>query len=194
MFRARAVRINQYLRAWNAVGFRSGFMLHQLDWLHDLEIEYDMSTFDTDPFEPQPEGRNTIFPVWVPRPATNHWSPVTDHSRSGYVELPYTLPQDSTLFLLLREQSADIWLRKLDWIAGHGGMALVNVHPDYLEFNAIATRNGQYPSTFYREFLEYLKTNYGKAFWNEIPCNVAHILRGIAMRLERPTGKTRSIS
>ena len=67
-FQSRAMRINQYLRDWNAVGFRSGFMLHNLDWLHDLEIEYDMSTFDTDPFEPQPDGRNTIFPFWVPRP------------------------------------------------------------------------------------------------------------------------------
>jgi glycosyltransferase involved in cell wall biosynthesis len=40
-------------------------MLHKLDWLHDLDIEYDSSTFDTDPFEPQPDGMATIFPVWV---------------------------------------------------------------------------------------------------------------------------------
>jgi hypothetical protein len=29
---------------------------------HDLNIEYDASTFDTDPFEPQPDGVGTIFP------------------------------------------------------------------------------------------------------------------------------------
>lgn len=52
-----------------AVGFRSGFMLRQLDWLHDLNVLYDTSTFDTDPFEPQPEGSRTIFPFHVNPPA-----------------------------------------------------------------------------------------------------------------------------
>ena len=77
-------------------------MLHNLDWLHELEIEYDLSTFDTDPFEPQPEGQHTIFPFWVPRPpvaeALNSQLSTLNNPRSGYVELPYTLPQDSTLF------------------------------------------------------------------------------------------------
>src|SRR5438874_3228641 len=115
-FSRKATRINRYLHNWNAAGFRSGFMLHKLDWLHELDIQYDASTFDTDPFEPQPEGRHTIFPFWVPAPVVrkpegNPSGPI--HSpcstfgrlRTGYVELPYTLPQDSTLFLLLREQT-----------------------------------------------------------------------------------------
>jgi hypothetical protein len=66
-FQKRAVQINRYLKEWGAVGFRSGFMLKELDWLHDLEIEYDASTFDTDPFEPQPQGADTIFPFWISR-------------------------------------------------------------------------------------------------------------------------------
>ena len=34
-----AARINQrYMKEWDAVGFRSAFMLHKLDWLHDLNI------------------------------------------------------------------------------------------------------------------------------------------------------------
>ena len=61
-FREKAEQINQHLREWGAVGFRSGFMLRQLDWLHDLDAEYDASTFDTDPFEPQPDGCRTILP------------------------------------------------------------------------------------------------------------------------------------
>ncbi len=65
-FRQRAARINHYLAEWGAVGFRSAFMLRKLDWLHELGIGYDASTFDTDPFEPQPEGCQTIFPFWVP--------------------------------------------------------------------------------------------------------------------------------
>src|SRR5438067_8742852 len=119
-------------------------MLNKLEWLHGLNIQYDCSTFDTDPFEPQPEGRHTIFPFSVSAPEavggngdgkTAHRAkseqPGTvngNHPRAprrGYVELPYTLPQDSTLFLLLGETTPDIWLRKLEWIATHGGMALL---------------------------------------------------------------------
>ncbi len=44
-FSRKAARINRYLRDWNAAGFRSGFMLHKLDWLHELNIQYDASTF-----------------------------------------------------------------------------------------------------------------------------------------------------
>ena len=50
-----------------------------------------------------------------------------DGNGKGYVELPYTLPQDSTLFLHLREPTEAIWRRKLDWLAEKGGMVLVNV-------------------------------------------------------------------
>lgn len=46
------------------------------------------------------------------------------------MELPYTLAQDSTLFLILGEQGIDCWKEKVRWIADHGGMVLVNAHPD----------------------------------------------------------------
>ena len=62
-FKRRAVRINDYAREWGASGFRSGFMLRNLDWLHDLDVQYDASTFDTDPFEPQPDGASHHLPV-----------------------------------------------------------------------------------------------------------------------------------
>ena len=101
-FNRNAARINAHLGDWGAVGFRSGFMLHKLDWLHELDIHYDASTFDTDPFEPQPDGRHTIFPFWVPASQAAHQQSFSSGRASGgYVELPYTLPQDSTIFLLL---------------------------------------------------------------------------------------------
>ena len=75
-FKRRALKINDYARKWGASGFRSGFMLRNLDWLHDLDVQYDASTFDTDPFEPQPDGGHTIFPFWVPRP---NGSSINDH-------------------------------------------------------------------------------------------------------------------
>src|SRR5207249_6707375 len=166
-FRRNAVSINRYLAEWGAVGFRSAFMLHKLDWLHQLNVAYDASTFDTDPFEPQPEGRHTIFPFWVPAPGTRisgasppeanqKPGPTAGMLRAGYVELPYTLPQDFTLFLLLTEQTANIWLQKVDWIARHGGMALVYVHPDYLSFNGISVNTREYPFTHYNVLLDYV--------------------------------------
>ena len=111
IFNERAPKINHYLREWNASGFRSPAMYCNLDWLHDLNIKYDCSTFDTDPFEPQATGVGTIFPFFVQgRPGGK-----------GYVELPYTLAQDLTLFVILEEQSIDIWKHKLDWIAQKAG-------------------------------------------------------------------------
>ena len=160
-FATRAQRINHYLGEWQAVGFRSAFMLRNLHWLQDLNILYDTSTFDTDPFEPQSAGVNTIFPFWVAR-----------DGHSGYVELPYTLPQDSTLFLLLQEPSIDIWKRKIDWIAQQGGMALLNAHPDYMNFNGRENRS-EYSTRMYQEFLEYVATRYQDRCWFALPRDVA---------------------
>ena len=69
-------------------------MYHNLDWTQSLNVTYDASTFDTDPFEPHPDGLGTIFPKWISANGTG----------KGYVELPYTLPQDFTLFVLMREE------------------------------------------------------------------------------------------
>ena len=164
-FKKMAEQINHHLRKWNAVGFRSGFMLRQLDWLHDLDLQYDASTFDTDPFEPQPNGCRSIFPFFVPDQA----GPVG----SGYVELPYTLPQDSTLFLMLGERSPEIWMRKLDWIVEHGGLALVNIHPDYINFDRTDFSDYKYPASLIKDFLGYLNHRYAGQFWNPLPRELA---------------------
>jgi glycosyltransferase involved in cell wall biosynthesis len=182
-FRQRARRINNYLSEWGAVGFRSAFMLHELDWLHELNIRYDLSTFDTDPFEPQPEGHHTIFPLWIPNsprsnrssdgPSLNGQSSTSGSSRSGYVELPYTLPQDSTLFVLLQEKTPAIWMHKLDWIAEHGGMALVLTHPDYMAMDGSRPKFGEFPVDIYRQFLEYVRDKYSDTYWFALPREVA---------------------
>jgi hypothetical protein len=175
-FTRRAARINAYAREWGASGFRSGFMLRNLDWLHDLDVQYDASTFDTDPFEPQPQGRHTIFPFWVSNPngdSITYQQSAIKSSSNGYVELPYTLPQDFTLFVLLQERTPEIWMRKLDWIAQHGGMALVDVHPDYLCFDGAITTSREYPAAHYKSFLEYVSQRYEGAFWNATPRKVA---------------------
>jgi glycosyltransferase involved in cell wall biosynthesis len=161
-FRSGAKRINRYVEQWGAKGFRSGFMRHNLRWLDEVNVLYDSSTFDTDPFEPQPDGVETIFPFWV-----------SQDGQHGYVEMPYTLSQDSTLFLLLKENSIDIWKRKLDWVAQKGGLALVIVHPDYMGFNG-QKRVGEYSQQLYRDLLEYVANRYSDQCWFALPKDVAH--------------------
>jgi hypothetical protein len=163
-FSRAAQRINQHLERWRAVGFRSGFMFHNLEWLKDLNVQYDASTFDTDPFEPQPDAANTIFPFWVPK-----------SNGGGYVELPYSLPQDSTLYLVLGEKSNDIWKKKLDWVAEQGGMALLNVHPDYVAFDGAPSRS-EFPAAFYRDLLAYVSSRYGSSVWHVLPKQVAQFV------------------
>jgi glycosyltransferase involved in cell wall biosynthesis len=89
------------------------------------------------------------------------------------VELPYTLPQDSTLFLLLRERTPSIWMEKTAWIADHGGMALLNVHPDYVDFEGTRLRVSHYPLDYYERFLRHVAETYQGAFWNPLPMEMA---------------------
>lgn len=160
-FGENAVQINRYLKEWGAVGFRSGFMLHQPDWLADLEIQYDASTFDTDPFEPQPDGVGTIFPFWK-----------ESANGRGYVELPYTLMQDFSLLILFAERTPEIWLKKLDWIAAHGGMALVNVHPDYVQFPGKPATRFTFPVELYEQLLQHVRQRINEC-WHCLPKEMA---------------------
>ena len=162
-FLKRAEKINAYLEAWGAVGFRSPAMHHNLDWLRNLNILYDASTFDTDPFEPQPDGVNRIFPFYVP----------PKDGLNGYVELPYTLPQDFTLFVLMEEPNTLVWQKKLDWIVSRGGMALLNVHPDYIDFGSEKEAIDTYDISLYTDILDYIKTNYEGQYWHAQPREVA---------------------
>lgn len=162
IFKERAVRINKYIKEWGSAGFRSPAMHHNLEWIHDLDIKYDASTFDTDPFEPQADGMGTIFPFWV-----------SNSSQGGYLELPYTLPQDFTLYVLMKERGIDIWKRKLAWIAEHGGMVLLNVHPDYMNFDGKNNGLEEYPAVYYEEFLELIKKEYHNRYWHALPKEMA---------------------
>ncbi|MGA7925326.1 MAG: glycosyltransferase, partial [Candidatus Sulfotelmatobacter sp.] len=164
-FASKASRIRQYLQKWNASGFRSPLMQHRLGWLHALGAEYDASTFDTDPFEPESDGVATIFPFWVPGP-----------NGTGFVDLPYTLVQDFNLFGVLREPNIDIWKRKVDWVAEHGGMVLLNTHPDYMCFDGRQKRD-EYPVARYEDLLRYVREKYEGSFWGALPREVARYYR-----------------
>lgn len=162
IFKERAKKINRFIKQWDAVGFRAPAMHHNLDWIHMLDIKYDASTFDTDPFEPQCDGCIKIFPFWVHNGALGR----------GYIELPYTLPQDFTVFILMCDLKGRIWRRKMNWIIQQGAMALLNTHPDYMSFEN-TQRYDQYPADIYRKFLLYIKNRYKNAYWHALPKDVA---------------------
>ncbi len=165
VFSTRAKKINGYLEQWNAVGFRAPAMHHNLEWQHELKVKYDLSTFDTDPFEPQADGVGTIFPFFVKR----------NGSTEGYWEFPYTLAQDFTLLILMNE-SNEIWKKKLDWIAENGGMALLNVHPDYINFSHTPNKTEEFHVNQYEGFLKYVKSKYKNQYWNPLPKELAEYL------------------
>jgi peptidoglycan/xylan/chitin deacetylase (PgdA/CDA1 family) len=174
-FLKEAPKINHYLREWGAVGFRAPTMYRDFSLLQLLDILYDSSSFDTDPFEPQPWGLGTIFPRWIPstsvsQPVTGNQQPVTN---SGFVELPYTCPQDHTLFLILREKDGSIWKSKLDWIAEKRGMALVCTHPDYMDFDRRGNSGLVYQASLYADFLSYVLARYKGDYWHALPKEVA---------------------
>ena len=116
IFMERALKINDYAKQWGAVRFRSESTLRNIEWMPALNMEYDSSFPDTDPYEPQPGGCCSIWPYFIQQ----------------LVELPLTLPQDHTLFEILNRTDISLWEQKVNWIEEHGGLALINVHPDYM--------------------------------------------------------------
>lgn len=159
-FMQRAERINHYLRELDAVGFRSPFMHRHPEWLQALDIEYDLSFFDTDPYEPMPGGCMSIWPFTL----------------GSFIELPYTLCQDSTLVYVLGENTPRIWLEKLKVIEENQGMALLNTHPDYLVDPRIMD--------IYTKFLQAVQEK--GHYWHALPFDVARWWR---RRSEIPSGQ-----
>jgi hypothetical protein len=168
VFDNRAVVINEYIKRWNAQGFRTGSIPHSFDYMQKLNILYDSSTFDTDPFEPQPDGVSSIFPFWY------------DHrdEGKGFVEIPYTLPQDFTLFVIKKEADCRIWKDKLKWIVQNKGMASVIVHPDYIHFDENKKPLvDEYAVKMYVDFLSHISTEYKGRFWNPLPKEMATFVK-----------------
>jgi len=116
IFDKRVSHINDAIAKYNAVGFRSPMVHRNLEWLQQLNIQYDASCFDYDPYQPFPGGTGSIWPFVAGK----------------FVELPYTLPQDHTLFYILKVKDISIWKNKIDWLVKNHGMILTLTHPDYL--------------------------------------------------------------
>lgn len=166
-----AVHINQYLKEWNVVGFRSPLTHRNPEWMQVLNIEYDSSFFDTDPFEPIPGGTMSIWPFHL----------------GHFVELPYTLVQDHSLMVTLSEQTPKIWLEKVNYIKRYCGMALVNSHPDYLRQS--------YNLCIYEAFLKAMHQQ--NDFWQALPVEVARWWRlreSLPISKSMPTEETSGVT
>jgi hypothetical protein len=163
IFKENAKSINRYAKDWGSTGFRGESTLRNPDWMQNLQIEWDSSFPDTDPYEPQAGGCCSIWPFFV-----HH-----------IVELPITLPQDHTIFEILSHRDISTWKAKTDWIEEHSGLVLVNVHPDYMMTEE--------RFALYEEFLLYMKTK--RDMWQVVPGEMARWWRARNDMVLRTSGE-----
>jgi len=147
VFDRRAEPINEAIRGYGAKGFRSPMVHRNLDWMQSLDIDYDASTFDVDPFQAMPGGVGSVWPLIVGK----------------FVELPYTQPQDHTLLVSLGEKTPKIWIDKFHFLRRLAGMAMVITHPDYLDSSARLD--------VYRQYLDFVAEQ--TDCWNALPHEIA---------------------
>jgi hypothetical protein len=159
-------QMREHAARWGAVGFRSPATNRVWELMPLTGFEYDSSYPDSDPFEPTPGGCCS----WLP------------YFNGDQVELPVTLVQDHTLFVILQQRDERMWAEKADFLRDRGGMALMIVHPDYmLDAERIAA---------YERFLERFAAD--ETAWRALPCEVsAWWRRRAGSRLEHAHGEWR---
>jgi hypothetical protein len=143
----RLPAIREAADRWRATGFRAPATRRVWDVMPRLGFDHDSSYPDTDPFEPDGGGCCTWLPFF----------------NGTTVELPITLPQDHTLFTILRETDESLWLEKAEELRRRGGLALLITHPDYML--APASRDA------YRRFIEAYASD--KTSWQALPRDVS---------------------
>ncbi len=154
MLSTRLPEMRDYAARWAAVGFRSPATQRHWELMPMLGFDYDSSYSDTDPYEPQPGGCCTYLPYF----------------NEQMVELPITMAQDHTLFAILQQPEASIWLQKARLIRDRRGMVLVLTHPDYADDARVADG--------YRRLLDEFEGD--DTVWHALPREVATWWRGRA--------------
>jgi hypothetical protein len=132
-----------------ASGFRSPATHRVHDWIGELPVNYDCTVPLSDPYEPQPGGSCSPWPFFLGR----------------VVELPYTLPQDHTLFTVLGHRTIDLWRGQVERLERSHGLVQCLTHPDpgYLGDPMNEAR--------YIEFLDFLVER--DSLWHALPREVA---------------------
>lgn len=148
-FEAQLPLLRAAAQEFGAVGFRSPATHRVVDWLAELPVEYDCTMPHSDPFEPQPGGCCSPWPFFI----------------GDLVELPYTLPQDHTVFTLLRQRTIDLWLAQVERLAAVNGLVQSVTHPDPGYLGEPAHR------ALFVEFLDAMRERDG--MWHALPRDVA---------------------
>ena len=156
VFEERVESMRRYRDLWKVDGFRSPATHRRWEWMPELPFLYDSSFPDTDPYEPIPGGCASPWPFWL----------------GSLIELPITLPQDHTLWEILKRPALEVWLQKLNWLRGCRGLATILVHPDYLTTPARWAE--------YQAFLAELAA--AKDVWLALPGDVARWWRTRTVR------------
>ncbi|HEX6879858.1 MAG TPA: hypothetical protein VF135_05815 [Terriglobales bacterium] len=115
-FESREVLIRSYQKQFGARGFRSGALYRNPHWIERLGFDYDMSIPNAALLDPQFGGCCTLMPFFM----------------GTTLELPTTMVQDYSLFHILRQKSADLWLTQLEMTMSVNGLANFIIHPDYV--------------------------------------------------------------
>jgi len=132
---------------WGAVGFRSPATVRTWELMPMLGFDYDSSSPDSDPFEPVAGGCCSWLPFF----------------NEDLVELPLTMPQDHTLFVILGATDESTWVEKAELLRSRGGMVLLDTHPDYLVEDRVLAA--------YRRLLERLAPD--ATGWQALPREVS---------------------
>jgi hypothetical protein len=148
-FEAQLPALRRATAALGATGFRSPATHRVVDWLAELPVAYDCTIPMSDPYEPQPGGCCSPWPFFL----------------GDVVELPYTMPQDHTLFTLLRHSSPELWIDQLGRLERARGLVQCLSHPDpgYL---GDPDKRG-----WYAEFLDAVVAR--DTLWTALPRDVA---------------------
>ncbi len=158
----RLPAMREYADRWQAVGFRSPATQRRWELMPTLGFDYDSSYSDTDPYEPQPGGCCSYLPYF----------------NGSMVELPMTLPQDHTLFVILQNPDAEVWMRKAQSLRERHAMVLALTHPDYAADPRVAQG--------YRSLLEGFRDD--ETVWHALPREVATWWRQRACSAVRGAG------
>jgi len=115
-FLHQAEKINNYIKKFNADGFRSGALYRNLRWYDAFKFSYDMSVPNVGHLDAQTGGCCTIMPYFVGK----------------ILEIPVTATQDYSLFHILGSFSTTLWEEQCRMILAGFGLINVIVHPDYI--------------------------------------------------------------
>ena len=165
-FLNRARKINDYVDAFDAEGFRAAIMYRNPDWYNEFRFSYDMSIPNIGHIDPQRGGCCTVMPYFI----------------GDLVELPLTCTQDYALFHMLNNYSLDLWRGQIEKIVAENGLITVLVHPDYV----IETRAQKCYRELLRHLAEQTATN---RIWATLPREVARWWRQRSRMQLIDTGK-----